>query len=155
MTISADQGSKVIIQEINLSQVITSASTSVVAQVIASNQGQTTPVQFTNAQDYLAQYGNPNAAISYDVYCGLDYFKEGNTLWGLRVAGAGAAYSAVLLSGNIATGQIVLTPLPDGITDPTNISWNSLITPPVGAPTPLAVFYASWRIRQHARSANR
>jgi hypothetical protein len=142
MTISADQGSKVIIQEINLSQVITSASTSVVAQVIASNQGQTTPVQFTNAQDYLAQYGNPNAAISYDVYCGLDYFKEGNTLWGLRVAGAGAAYSAVLLSGNIATGQIVLTPLPDGITDPTNISWNSLITPPVGAPTPLAVFYA-------------
>jgi hypothetical protein len=82
MTISANQGSKVIVQEINLSQVITSASTSVVAQVIVSNQGATTPIQFTNAQDYLAEYGNPNAQISFDVYCGLDYFKEGNQLWG-------------------------------------------------------------------------
>lgn len=142
MTISANQGSKVIIQEINLSQVITSASTSVVAQVIASNQGRTVPVQFTNAQDYLAEYGNPNAAISMDVYCGLDYFKEGNTLWGLRVAGANAAYSAVLLSGNVATGEVVLTALTDGVADPSSISWNSLITPPAGAPTPLALFYA-------------
>jgi hypothetical protein len=142
MTISANQGSKVIVQEINLSQVITSASTSVVAQVIASNQGRTVPVQFTNAQDYLSEYGNPNAAISMDVYCGLDYFKEGNTLWGLRVAGANAAYAAVLLSGNIATGQIVLTPIAAGIADPTMLSWNSLVTPPVGAPTPLALFYA-------------
>jgi hypothetical protein len=142
MTISANQGSKVIVQEINLSQVITSASTSVVAQVIASTQGRTVPVQFTNAQDYLAEYGNPNAAVSMDVYCGLDYFKEGNTLWGLRVAGANAAYSAVLMSGNIATGKVVLTAIPAGIADPTNISWTSLITPPVGAPTPLALFYA-------------
>lgn len=142
MTISANQGSKVIIQEINLSQVITSASTSVVAQVIVSNQGRTVPVQFTNAQDYLAEYGNPNAAISMDVYCGLDYFKEGNTLWGLRVAGANAAYSAVLLSGNITTGAVVLTPVTAGVADPTNISWGTIVTPPVGAPTPLALFYA-------------
>ncbi len=142
MTISANQGSKVIVQEINLSQVITSASTSVVAQVVVANQGLTVPVQFTNAQDYLAAYGNPNAAISMDVYCGLDYFKEGNTLWGLRVAGANAAYSAVLLSGNIATGEVALTTLTDGIADPANISWNSLATLPAGAPTPLALFYA-------------
>jgi hypothetical protein len=142
MTISANQGSKVIIQEINLSQVITSASTSVVAQVIASTQGRTVPVQFTNAQDYLAEYGNPNAAVSMDVYCGLDYFKEGNTLWGLRVAGTNAAYSAVLLSGNVATGEVVLTAITDGIADPTALSWNSLVTPPAGAPTPLALFYA-------------
>jgi hypothetical protein len=143
MTISADQGSKVIVQEINLSQVITSASTSVVAQVVVSDQGLPYPVQFTNAQDYLAAYGNPNAAISMDVYCGLDYFSEGNNLWGLRCVGADAAYSAVLLSGNIATGAVALTALPDGITDPTAISWNNLgVTPPTGAPTPLAIFYA-------------
>jgi phage tail sheath protein FI len=142
MTISADQGSKVIVQEINLSQVITSASTSVVAQVVVSDQGLPTPVQFTNAQDYLAAYGNPNAAISMDVYCGLDYFSEGNNLWGLRCVGANAAYSAVLLSSNIATGAVALTPIPEGITDPTNINWNSLVTTPTGAPTPIAVFYA-------------
>lgn len=76
MPISANQGSKVIVQEINLSQVITSASTSVGAQIVVSNQGDTTkPILFTNAQDYLAQYGNPNAKISFDVYCGLDFFK--------------------------------------------------------------------------------
>jgi hypothetical protein len=142
MTISADQGSKVIVQEINLSQVITSASTSVVAQVIVSDQGLPYPVQFTNAQNYLAAYGNPNAAISYDVYGGLDYFQEGSNLWGLRCVGANAAYAAVLLSANIATGEVALTAIPDGITDPTNISWNTLVTTPTGAPTPIAVFYA-------------
>jgi hypothetical protein len=95
MTISANQGSKVIVQEINLSQVVTAASTSVVAQVVVSNQGSTTPLLFTNAQDYLAQYGNPNPQISFDVYCALDYFQQGNQLWALRVAGAGALYADV------------------------------------------------------------
>lgn len=141
MTISANQGSKVIVQEINLSQVITSASTSVVAQVIASKQGRTTPVQFTNAQDYLNEYGNPDASVSMDVYCGLDYFKEGNTLWGLRVAGANATYAAVLMMGNVTTGQVALVPLPNGIVDPTDPDWNNLITGNTSFPTPLALFY--------------
>lgn len=143
MTISANQGSKVIVQEINLSQVITSASTSVVAQVIAAKQGRTTPVQFTNAQDYLAEYGNPDASVSMDVYCGLDYFKEGQTLWGLRVAGENAAYSAVLLAGDVATGQVVLVPIPDGVANPTEPDWANIIPSGSGAvgKTPLALFY--------------
>ena len=139
MTISANQGSKVIVQEINLSQVITSASTSVVAQVIASKQGRTTPVQFTNAQDYLNEYGNPDASVSMDVYCGLDYFKEGQTLWGLRVAGANAMYAAVLLAGNVVTGQVALYPVTAGVTDPTDPNWNTLV--PGLTLTPLALFY--------------
>lgn len=139
MTISANQGSKVIVQEINLSQVITSASTSVVAQVIASKQGRTTPVQFTNAQDYLNEYGNPDASVSMDVYCGLDYFKEGQTLWGLRVAGANAMYAAVLLAGNVVTGQVALYPVTAGVTDPTDPDWNTLV--PGLTLTPLALFY--------------
>lgn len=139
MTISANQGSKVIVQEINLSQVITSASTSVVAQVIASKQGRTTPVQFTNAQDYLNEYGNPDASVSMDVYCGLDYFKEGQTLWGLRVAGANAMYAAVLLAGNVVTGQVALYPVTAGVTDPTEPNWNTLV--PGLTLTPLALFY--------------
>lgn len=141
MTISANQGSKVIVQEINLSQVITSASTSIVAQVIAAKQGRTTPVQFTNAQDYLNEYGNPDASVSMDVYCGLDYFKEGQTLWGLRVAGANAAYAAVLLAGNVTTGQVTLLPIAGGVPDPTDPDWNTLITGSVAFPTPLALFY--------------
>lgn len=140
MTISANQGSKVIVQEINLSQVITSASTSVVAQVIVSNQGATTALQFTNAQDYLAQYGNPTAAISFDVYCGLDYFGEGNSLWGLRVVGAGALYSAVLMwtDGTLTH----LTPITAGIVDPTEPDWAAIL--PAGSGNEaIALFYPS------------
>jgi hypothetical protein len=138
MTISANQGSKVIVQEINLSQVVTSASTSVVAQVIVSNQGSTSPLLFTNGQDYLAQYGNPNAQISFDVYCALDYFAQGNQLWGLRVAGAGALYAALLMwtDGNLT----YLTPITAGIVDPTEPDWSAIL-PSGSSNEAIALFY--------------
>lgn len=139
MSILQQQGSDVRIQEVNLSQVITSASSSVVGQVIVSNQGPTTPVLFTDADDYLATYGNPNAQISFDVYCGLDYFKEGNQLWGLRVVGAGAKYSAVLLYVD-NNGVTQLFPIAAGIDDPTNVDWD-VLTPAGGVA--LALFYGN------------
>jgi phage tail sheath protein FI len=140
MTISANQGSKVIVQEVNLSQVITSASTSVVAQVIVSTQGAPVPIEFTNAQDYLNYYGNPNAAVSFDIYCGLDYFKEGNALWGLRVVGAGALYAALLLYTDGT--QTYLVPVTSGVTDPTEPDWDA-ITPSGAGNEALALFYPS------------
>ncbi len=140
MTISANQGSKVIVQEINLSQVITSASTSVVAQVIVSNQGSTSPIQFTNAQDYLSEYGNPNAAISFDVYCGLDYFQEGSSLWGLRVVGAGALYAAVLMWTDGT--NTYLEPVTAGVVDPTEPDWAAIL-PSGSGNEAIALFYPS------------
>jgi hypothetical protein len=138
MTISAKQGSKVIVQEINLSQVITSASTSVVAQVVVAKQGRTIPVQFTNAQDYLAEYGNPNAQVSFDVYCGLDYFGEGNQLWGLRVAGTGALYSALLMYTDGSATHLL--PIAAGVVDPTKPNWTAIL--PSGAQNEaIALFY--------------
>ena len=138
MTISANQGSKVIVQEINLSQVVTSASTSVVAQVIVSNQGSTQPLLFTNGQDYIAQYGNPNPQISFDVYCGLDYFAQGNQLWGLRVAGAGALYAALLMwtDGNLT----YLTPITAGVANPAEPDWTALL-PSGESNEAIALFY--------------
>jgi len=127
MTISAKQASKVIVQEINLSQVIASASTSVVAQIIVSSQGAASPVLFTNPTDYLTMYGNPNAQVSFDVYCALDYFEEGNQLWGLRVVGSGALYAAVLLWSD-PTGITHLTPVTAGVVDPTQPDWPTLLT---------------------------
>jgi hypothetical protein len=138
MTLSANQASQIIIQEINLSQVVTSASTSVVAQVIVSNQGSTTPLLFTNAQDYLGQYGNPDPQISFDVYCGLDFFKNGNQLWGMRVAGTGALYAALLMwtDGTLT----YLTPITAGVTDPTEPDWTTLL--PAGETNEaIALFY--------------
>lgn len=132
-----DQGpSDVVIQEINLSSVVTSASSSVACQIITSSQGSPSPKFFTNAQDYLSEYGNPNASISFDVYCALDYFKEGNQLWGMRILGAGAIYSAISMYSNGTVSSIA--GMASGITDPLNISWDTI--DPVNT-TPVAVFY--------------
>ncbi len=125
MPLSPLQGSKVIVNELNLSQVIAQASTSVVAQVIVSNQGALTPILFTDAQDYLTQYGNPNAQISFDVYCALDYFNEGNQLWGLRVAGDGAVYSALLMYTD-GTDTFLL-PIAAGVVNPTEPDFSTLV----------------------------
>ena len=69
MPIIKSQPSGVYTTEIDLSQVITSASSSVAAQVIVSRQGSTEPKFFSNGDDYLAEYGNPDAQISFDTYC--------------------------------------------------------------------------------------
>lgn len=138
-TISPKQSSKVIVQEINLSQVIVSASTATASQVIVAKQGRGVPVQFTNGTDYMTEYGKPDASVSFDVYSGLNYFSEGNDLWGLRVVGSGALYGAILMYQNGL--ETFLTPIAAGITDPTNPDWNAL--KPVGVPNavPLALFY--------------
>ena len=121
MSIMQTGSSKVTVQEINLSQVITSASSSVAAQTIVSLQGSTQPMLWTNAQDYLNHYGNPNPAVGLDIYAGLDYFKEGSQLWGVRVAGSGALTGGVLLWSDGTS--CYLAPL--GSSDPANPNWNA------------------------------
>lgn len=137
MAILEQRASDVRVQEINLSQVITSASTSVACQVVVSNQGSDTPKFFTNADDYLAEYGNPNAMISFDIYCGLDYFKEGNQLWARRAVHSDALYSAVTM---FDTGSVTnLLGATAGVIDPENPDWPNLMTAPTD--TPIALFY--------------
>jgi len=136
-TILQQQGSDVRIQEINLSQVITSASSSVACQVVVSNQGSPFPKYFTNADDYIAEYGNPNAQISFDVYCGLDYFKEGNALWACRGVHSDAVYGGVTLYSNGTVSALESAPV--GIPDPTLPNWSVLM--PAPSDTPVALFY--------------
>ncbi|BAG41585.1 tail sheath protein [Ralstonia phage phiRSL1] len=137
-TISPNQSSKVIVNEINLSQVIAGASTSVAAQVIVSAQGPTlAPFNNTNPDAYLATVGNPNAQVSFDQYTALDYFKEGSNLWSLRVVGAGALYSALLMYTDGTS--TFLRPITAGVADPTQPNWPALLPP--GSFTALALFY--------------
>jgi hypothetical protein len=138
MTISADQSSAVLVQEINLSQVIVSASTSVVAQVIVANQGPVVPTLITNTQSYLNQYGNPNAQVSFDVYCGLDYFSQGSQLWGLRVVDPSAMYAAVLMWTDGM--ETYLTQITGGVADPTQPDWMALLPTGTGNEA-IALFY--------------
>lgn len=138
MSILQQRASDVRIQEINLSQVITSASSSVACQIVVSSQGPTTPTYYTNAQDYLAAFGNPNPAISFDVYCALNYFTEGNQLWAARVVHSDALYSTALLYlvGTVTSMQGVTA----GVPDPTNpVSWTAL--PPSPSDPAVALFY--------------
>jgi hypothetical protein len=137
MAILQQQGSDVRIQEINLSQVITSASSSVACQVVVSNQGSPDPKYFTNSDDYLNEYGNPNAQISFDVYCGLDFFKEGNAMWARRAVHSDALYAGVVLYSDGT--ESALNSAPVGIPNPLLPNWGVLM--PNTADTPIALFY--------------
>src|SRR5690606_20504887 len=97
MAILQQQASDVRVREINLSQVITSASSSIACLAVVSRQGSLDPLRFTNADDFLREYGNPDASVSFDIYAALDFFREGNELWAKRVAGTGALYSSLLM----------------------------------------------------------
>lgn len=131
------RASDVRIQEINLSQVITSASAAVACLPIVSRQGSITPRLFTNADQFIAEYGNPDPSISMTVQSGLNYFTEGDQLWALRVVGSGATYATLLVyldaSGNTAVKTVALA-------DPVNTDLDSLV---VGAEQAVMLIYAS------------
>ena len=131
------RASDVRIQEFNFSQVLISESETIAFLPIVAKRGVPFPRHFTDANDFLFEYGEPNPQVSMSVQCGLDYFQEGRELWGLRVVGAGAQYSALLMyqDGNVTK----LMPVQEGIADPENIDWN-MLTPGSGT-LPLALFY--------------
>src|SRR5271155_2341255 len=126
MSISPLQGSQVLVQEINLSQVIVGTSASVAAQVIVSNQGPVVPTLMTNPQTYMTNYGPPDPTVSFDIYCGLDYFRQGTQLWALRVVDPTTAmYSSVLMWTDGT--DTYLTPITTGVNMPTEPDWTALL----------------------------
>ena len=131
------RASDVRISEINLSQVIIGASSTVGCIPIVSAQGSTSPLFFSSATPYLAEYGNPNPAISMTIQTGLNFFKNGNQLWAVRVPGTGAQYSALLLYKN-AFGQTALMSV--AVTDPSTVDMSSLVSYGQEA---IALFYPS------------
>lgn len=137
MAILEQRASDVRLNEIDLSQVVTSNSATIAAQVVVSTQGPTEPTRYTNAQQYMNDFGIPNAQVSFDVYCGLDYFKEGNDLWAVRCVGAGALYSSVLLYMDGTDMKMI--GISAGVANPTNPDWNTLV--PAPGNTPIALFY--------------
>ena len=137
MTILVQRASDVRVQEIDLSQVITSASTAVACQVVVAKQGSPDPKFFTVADDYLAEYGNPDAQVSFDVYCGLDFFREGNQMWARRAVHDDALYAGILMSNAGTVTQ--LTGVATGVSDPLVPDWSTLIPQPTDVP--IALFY--------------
>ena len=131
------RASDVRIQEINLSQVITSTSAAVACLPIVSRQGSTSPRLFTNADAFLAEYGDPDPSISMAIQSGINFFTEGDQLWGLRVAGTGAKYASMLVyidtDSSTKTKWVALD-------DPLTTDLSSLV---VGAQQAVMLFYGS------------
>jgi phage tail protein X len=131
------RASDVRITEINLSQVILSASSSIACIPIISNQGSITPKFFTNPDDFQAEYGTPNPSISNSIQSALNFFTEGNQLWALRVAGSGHLTSCILMYKDITE---VTQFRSIGLSDPANTDLSTLVT---GTEEAIALFYSS------------
>ena len=137
MSIIQQRRSDVYLNEIDLSQAVTGSSSSVAGLVVVSNQGSTEMQFFSNADQFKAEFGNPNARIGFDVYSALDFFKEGNEMWARRVVGAGATYSAVMLYQDADETKLAAPATP--IEDPEFVDFPDQVP---ASTTPLAMFYA-------------
>lgn len=122
MTVFTRRASDVRISEVDLSSSLTSASPSTAAIVVVSSKGPTRPTFFSSADDFRAAFGDPNASVSFDHYCALDYFKGGNSLYAVRAVGTGNRHAA-LVAKIEASGDTVLFPLSGGVEEPTDPDW--------------------------------
>lgn len=114
MSILSPQASDVYISEVNFSQTLSQVANAVASQIVVASQGRVGPIFWTDPTSYLSSYGNPNAAVSFDHYQALDYFREGNGLWANRVVEANARYSAVVVHATTA-GITAVSPISGGL----------------------------------------
>lgn len=126
MTVMARRASDVRINEVDLSTTISQTSNVTAAFVVVSSQGPTAPTFLTNADDFVFQYGNPNARISFDHYAALNFFEDGNSAWFQRVVGTGAKYSAAIVK-NTALDVTTISALNSGVSDPTVGDWENWV----------------------------
>ena len=139
MPIVYKRASDVRINELDLSATISQTANATAGLVVVSNQGTTTPKFFSNADDFLAEFGNPNAKVSFDHYSALDYFKEGSSMWAVRAVGSGAKYSAAVIKVT-SGGATVVAPLSSGVVDPKSPDFAGAVS--VGE-TPLMIVTAN------------
>lgn len=138
MAVLQSRAANVNIREVNLASSLTNNSTAAAAMVVVSSKGPTTPTRFSNANDFITRFGNPDSSVSFDHYCALHYFKEGNDLWATRAVGSDAMYSAAAVYAD-ANGEVGIVAIDAGLDDPENPSWADYVD--VGEET-LFVVYA-------------
>jgi phage tail sheath protein FI len=107
----------VYVREIDLSQRVAAASSSIAAIVGESAKG---PVGertlITSTKQFLATFGKPNAALSFMHYCALAFLEHGNRLYVTRVA-PNALYGGAIVS--IENSLNKSDSFTAGMTDPT------------------------------------
>lgn len=133
------QSADVRFREIDLSEIITTNSSSRGAIVLVSKQGRPGRFNVTNTQSFVDEYGQPDAAVSFGHYCALDFLQEGDQLDVVRVVSADARYSAILLNDTAGVTGLVNTfagPT-TGVLNPPAFDFDGAV---VGTDTPLILF---------------
>lgn len=107
----------VYVREIDLSQRVAAASSSIGAIVGESIRG---PVNertlITSTKQFLATFGKPDASLTFMHYCALAFLEHGNRLYVTRVA-PGAKFGGAVVS--IENSMNKSTSFGEGQTDPT------------------------------------
>lgn len=137
MTGLTQQSADVRFREIDLSQSLRNRSTANAAIVLVSKKGRLGRFNVTTWTDFVAEYGERDAAVSFGHYAARDFFDDGDYLDVVRVCGSGYKYSAALLKDN-GSGVSSIAAVNAGLTDPDNIDWDTFVT---GAEVPLLMFY--------------
>ena len=131
------QSSDVRFREIDLSETLRARSTSTGAIGFVSKKGRTSRYRVTNAQDFLAEYGQPAASVSFGHYCALDFLKEGRDLWCLRVTDPVSARYAAAFVRDSGVGVTAAVTVPAGLVSQTDIDWGTYVS---GGQLPLMMF---------------
>ncbi len=134
MGVQASSG--VYVSEIDLSQAIQQAASSVGGIVITANRGPINSLQYiTSPQQFLQMFGTPNPAIGYGHYAALAFLQEANQLYVVRAIGTGYTYAGGMLqSGTANTSDVFNYPQPD----PTAVDFTQAVN---GLTNNLAYFY--------------
>ena len=81
MAVLARRASDVYVSERDASTMITTASTAAAAIVCVSSQGPSSrPRWYTNPNDFIRDFGAPDPRVSFDHFCALKFFEDGNDL---------------------------------------------------------------------------
>ena len=137
MTGLTQRSADVYFNEIDLSQTIRQRSTANAAIVLVSRKGRLERFNVTNWDDFVTEYGERDASVSFGHYCAKDFFDDGNYLDVVRVAGSGYKYSAALLKDD-GSGNSSVVGINNGIVDPSEIDWDLYVS---GSEIPLLMFY--------------
>src|SRR5680860_1491349 len=80
MSILTQSGADVRFRELDLSQTLIQESAANAALVLASSKGRAGNFHITSPDQFLTEYGTPDAKVSFGHYCALDFLREGNSL---------------------------------------------------------------------------
>lgn len=129
MAVLTRRAADVRINEVNFSQTISQSSNAIASLVVVSAKGPVGPKFYTDPALFKADFGDAKASISFDHYCAIDYFKEGNGLWATRALESDARYAGLIVLVN-AAGTTVIRPIAGGLsaTEINLPNWSSYVS---------------------------